>query len=401
MSYVVYGDGSVQVRASGEGYGSYASSWAEICADCYTSGGTLHYTLTLSRNAKSPKTRTAFYVNGTLIHALPYGLNSSGVFAQGTYPVDANADVKIRVEIGVAKDWLHYAAEDTLVRAKTTYYWTNINVLNPNDVEIPTNGAYFDVNWLDGDRWTNLTNEPVPAVYKPHGAYLELHHIRPFEGYVLEKVTGVTPHPSTPGVYCKTITDESEIDIHLAYKTYTMNYNPNGGSGAPSAETFIYVSDYKISTTAPKRSGYNFLGWSTSADAVTATYTPGQKWSDYDSESITLYAVWVAVHKITFDGNGGGINGNDYITQNATNGTIATNFPIAEKRFHQFVGWNTVQDGSGEFLTTIKVMEDITLYAIYQAESNCYVKRNGNYQRGIAYVRRNGTYCRAVKIRRR
>ena len=332
-------------------------------------------------------------------------LYNGTVIASGTVRVAHDENGNASFYVGISGYIYYYssayertASQTFSLDQITRQFWTDFNAYNPKGVQ-DFKAAYFNVNWTVGDWWSDLTNEPQPAVYKPYGTYMELHNIRPYYNYYeLDRVTGATLVRS--GVYGKTITDGSSVDIYMKYRTYTMNYDANGGSDAPAAETFTHADNHKVSMTVPTRVGYNFLGWSESATATTATYTPGQSWSGYDTSTITLYAVWVAVYKITFDGNGGSVNGNDSITQNTTEGSAVTNFPTAEKTYYQFVGWNTAQDGSGEYLTSIEVTENIALYAIYQAESNCYLKRNGTYQRGIAYVRKNGMYCKAVKIRR-
>ena len=72
--------------------------------------------------------------------------------------------------------------------------------------------------------------------------------------------------------------------------TYTVTYNANGGTGAPSNQTKTYGTPLKLSSTIPSRDRYNFLGWSTSASATAATYSPG---GNYTADSaVTLYAVW-------------------------------------------------------------------------------------------------------------
>lgn len=78
-------------------------------------------------------------------------------------------------------------------------------------------------------------------------------------------------------------------------KTITLSYNANGGSGAPgssSATVYNSTTSYKftLSGTRPTRSGYDFLGWSTSSGATAASYQPGGTITI--SSSTTLYAVW-------------------------------------------------------------------------------------------------------------
>ena len=43
--------------------------------------------------------------------------------------------------------------------------------------------------------------------------------------------------------------------------TYTIKYDANGGTGAPTDQSFIYNSGAKISTTKPTKTGYTFVNW--------------------------------------------------------------------------------------------------------------------------------------------
>ena len=73
-------------------------------------------------------------------------------------------------------------------------------------------------------------------------------------------------------------------------ETYTVRYNANGGTGAPSSQTKTYGVNLTLSSTVPSRSGYNFLGWSTSSTATSATYSAGGSYTA--NAGATLYAVW-------------------------------------------------------------------------------------------------------------
>ena len=77
-----------------------------------------------------------------------------------------------------------------------------------------------------------------------------------------------------------------------AASSYTVSYNANGGSGAPSSQTKSPNVDVTISNTAPIRSGYMFKGWSNAASSSTILYRPGDTYKT--NASITLYAVWVS-----------------------------------------------------------------------------------------------------------
>ena len=73
-------------------------------------------------------------------------------------------------------------------------------------------------------------------------------------------------------------------------KIFTVSYNGNGGSGVPSSQRKDYGTDIVISSTTPTRNGYEFLGWSTSSVATSATYKAGDNYAI--NASNTLYAVW-------------------------------------------------------------------------------------------------------------
>ena len=77
--------------------------------------------------------------------------------------------------------------------------------------------------------------------------------------------------------------------------TYTVSYNANGGSGAPSSQTKTYGQTLVLSSTKPTRTNYNFKGWGTSASATTVSYSPGGNYTN--NAAVTLYAVWEVAYK--------------------------------------------------------------------------------------------------------
>lgn len=88
--------------------------------------------------------------------------------------------------------------------------------------------------------------------------------------------------------------------------SYTVSYNANGGSGAPGSQTKYFNESMTLSSTVPTRSGYTFLGWSTSSTATSATYSAGGSFTA--NANTTLYAVWEATlpsYTVSFDANGG------------------------------------------------------------------------------------------------
>lgn len=71
--------------------------------------------------------------------------------------------------------------------------------------------------------------------------------------------------------------------------TYTVSYNANGGSGAPSSQTKTYGTNLTLSSTVPTRTNYIFQGWATSSTGSVA-YQPGGTYTA--NAGVTLYAIW-------------------------------------------------------------------------------------------------------------
>ena len=94
-----------------------------------------------------------------------------------------------------------------------------------------------------------------------------------------------------------TILDYQTIDVTIGAKTYTVNYNANGGTGAPATQTKCYGENLVLSSQIPTRIGYTFLGWSNSSTATVASYKSSATYAV--DEDITLYAVWKPVAKIS------------------------------------------------------------------------------------------------------
>lgn len=99
----------------------------------------------------------------------------------------------------------------------------------------------------------------------------------------------------------------------------TVNYNANGGSGAPSSQTKVassqsapYVVSIVLSSTKPTRSGYTFLGWATSASG-SVSYAAGDTYTHYFEEggsySATMYAVWKSAKHTFTSATAGEIGG--------------------------------------------------------------------------------------------
>ena len=135
-------------------------------------------------------------------------------------------------------------------------------------------------------------------------------------------------------------TTNASVTLYAVWKpnTYTVTYNANGGSGAPSSQTKTYGVTLTLSSTKPTRTGYTFLGWSTSSSATSATYTAGSSYTS--NSSVTLYAVWkVNTYTVTYNANGGS---GAPASQTKTYGvTLTLSSTKPTRTGYTFLGWST------------------------------------------------------------
>lgn len=156
-----------------------------------------------------------------------------------------------------------------------------------------------------------------------------------------------------------------------AWTSYTIKYNANGGSGAPSSQTKWKDQTLTLSSTKPTRTGYSFLGWSTSSTATSATYSAGGSYTA--NAAATLYAVWKAnTYTVKYNANGGtGAPANQTKTYGVTL-TLSSTKPTRTN--YNFKGWGTSASATtvayaagGSYTANAAV----TLYAIWEL---AYVK---------------------------
>ena len=175
------------------------------------------------------------------------------------------------------------------------------------------------------------------------------------------------------GASIKNLTSKNgdTVTLYAVWKinTYTVSYNANGGSGAPSSQTKTHGKDLTLSTTKPTRSGYTFLGWGTSSTATAAAYSAGSTYAT--NNNVTLYAVWqknaAPTYTITYDANGGS---NPPASQTKTHGknlTLSTTKPI--RSGYTFLGWSTSSTATAAAYSagsTYVTNNNVTLYAVWQ-----------------------------------
>lgn len=101
----------------------------------------------------------------------------------------------------------------------------------------------------------------------------------------------------------------SDMVLYAGFRPnqYTIVFNGNGHtSGSMSNLVCDYGTSYNLTTNSFVKTGYEFLGWSQTQSATTATYTDEssiKNLSSTDGATINLYAVWKAsTYTVIFQG---------------------------------------------------------------------------------------------------
>lgn len=148
------------------------------------------------------------------------------------------------------------------------------------------------------------------------------------------------------------------------YPPYTISYNANGGSGAPSAQTKIYNTTLTLAATKPTRTNYVFWHWNTGSTNGGTSYSPGASYTA--NAAATLYAIWNPL--ITYNANGDSVGGMP-VNQTKTYGSaIDLSSSVPTRVGYRFDGWYTNTAGTGTKYTpgqTIAASANtaLTLYA--------------------------------------
>ena len=162
--------------------------------------------------------------------------------------------------------------------------------------------------------------------------------------------------------------------------TYSVAFNPNGGTGYMANETFNYGESKALTANGFTKTGYTFAGWNTSSDGKGTSYSDSASVKNLASSgTLTLYAQWSPdSYTLTVSDNGTTVKKTYTIEDTYT-------FTTPSKTGYTFVNWKvTTADGNwtegntysgGQSVTGM--YGDTTLTAQYTANSYT-VKFDGN-----------------------
>ena len=196
--------------------------------------------------------------------------------------------------------------------------------------------------------------------------------------------TSSTATSGTTGSY----TPSGNVTLYAIWQadTYTVSYDANGGTGAPSNQTKTQGTALKLSGTKPTRADasagqytvtlnanggsvdptslaaarttkYTFKNWNTAKNGSGTSYNAGASYTA--DAAVTLYAQW-----------------------NSTTTTAAVNLPTPTRTGYTFKGWAASADAASGVTGSYTPDGNVTLYALWQlapSDLRGWVKVNGDW----------------------
>ena len=232
-----------------------------------------------------------------------------------------------------------------------TYHW--------NDGSDPEHTDTQTYPLEDGDNnLTFITPDPERTGYD-------------FKGWFIAATGGTKVEEGTE------VTSNMDLYAHWEAKTYTITYDPNGGSGSMpegTQTTATHGEEFTLPEcgfTAP--TGKEFDCW------AIGTETGAQKKAGEThifTEDTTVYAIWKDVEtppeketfKITLDANGGTIGGQPTKTINVEKDNPYGDLGTPVRDGYKFDGWYTAAEGGNRVTNDTTPTEDTTLYAHWKKE---------------------------------
>ncbi len=159
-------------------------------------------------------------------------------------------------------------------------------------------------------------------------------------------------------------------DPDVPTKTYTVQYDANGGTGAPQSQTKNAGQDLTLRKGVPTRDGYTFTGWAKTADG-SAAYQPGGLYTD--DANVTLFAAWSKdgqkEYNIRYHASGAQNVPSDMKKSAGQDVQISTQTPT--KTGYKFLGWSRDMDDDqpeSQYApgSTYSTDADLDLYAIWE-----------------------------------
>ncbi len=216
-----------------------------------------------------------------------------------------------------------------------------------------------------------------------------------FNGWYTTTISGGTKITSSTNV---TLTENQTLYAHWTANTYTVTFNPHGGTTPTASKTVAYGSTYGTLPT-PTRTGYTFNGW------YTTTISGGIKITSSTVVSLnanqTLYARWSEdnTYIITYNANGGENATVSELIEKGTKMIIGVSMPSPTREGYTFAGWTESADGTGTYYYhggEYMPYSDLDLYAVWIAKTDTIYVKDGGTGDGSSYAYPTNNFRAAV-----
>ena len=183
---------------------------------------------------------------------------------------------------------------------------------------------------------------------------------------------------STTTVVTKDITYYAQWSIN----SYTLTFNPNGGTVTPTSKDLEYNSAYGTLPTPTRTSNaqytYTFAGWYTAATGGTQVTTA----TKMAAKDTTVYAHWtsnIRSYTVSYQTTYGTLNKTSQSVAYNSKGSCTLTMPDNTAEFtYTFVGWYTAANSGGTkvgselTLETPTIKETVTYYAYVTRSTKSY-----------------------------
>lgn len=183
-----------------------------------------------------------------------------------------------------------------------------------------------------------------------------------------------------------------------------LNYDANGGTGAPKSESKSDPKDssatFTVSSITPTRENYTFKGWNTDPSGNGTAYEAGNSISVAYGSTTTLYAQWeeksdpgpnpptdLLETKLIYDANAEDAVNVDpaVVTQNVARGEKAQFIVTSDKPTrpgYTFAGWSIIPDAEVAYnpdsVVEVEAGAEMILYAVWVKNVKLEIIYNGN-----------------------
>ena len=135
-------------------------------------------------------------------------------------------------------------------------------------------------------------------------------------------------------------------------ETYTVTFNPNGGTGTMVAQTFTEDETQALTSNSFTRESHTFFYWNTVQDGTGTTYTDGQTIAV--TADMTLYAQWKIVPQWVDLGLPSGTKWATFNVGASSPEEYGNYFAWGETSNKETYNWSTYKYCNGEYNTLTK-----------------------------------------------